>query len=172
MERLLLSFSLSFVLAVVSPVARAEQPNMSGEAMRSLLAGNTMSGRHFDGMVYSEWHAPDGRVFGHNNHEPVEKGCWDIRGDEVCYYYSGGTVRGEFCWTFQQRTQTGFTMRSTRTGLGALGILEQGNPHGHSDNGKPWSCEPLSSERKGSDERRRAGAAGSRIRLSVKTLVD
>jgi hypothetical protein len=27
----------------------------------------------------------------------------------------------------------------------ATGLLQAGNPHGHSDNGKPWSCTPLQS---------------------------
>jgi hypothetical protein len=138
------------VLMLAAPAA-AEQPvswgDVEGENLRALLSGNTVTGRHDDGMPDSEWHAPDGRVFGHNNREPVDKGCWDIRGDQVCYYYAGGSIQGEFCWEFRKVTENGYRLklmnRPSRTE--ATGLLQRGNPHGHSDSGKPWTCEPLSS---------------------------
>ncbi len=121
--------------------------DVSGAELRALLSGNTVTGRHDDGMPYSEWHAPDGRVFGHNNREPVDKGCWDIRGHQVCYYYAGGSIQGEFCWEFRRITESGFRLRLVnRTSFAeASGLLQRGNPHGHTDNGKPWACEPLQS---------------------------
>jgi hypothetical protein len=142
------ALAFAALLALASGAAASDnRPVVPGEEMRRLLSGNTMSGRHDTGMPFSEWHSPDGRVFGHNNHEAVDRGCWDIRGDDVCYYYSGGTVRGAFCWTFRRVTENGFSLRSVENGLNAVGILTEGNTYNHTDNDKPWSCEPLSSER-------------------------
>jgi hypothetical protein len=150
--------SIAFVIAAflsASPVAADPASggtgwgDVSGAELRALLSGNTVTGRHDDGMPYSEWHAPDGRVFGHNNREPVDKGCWDIRGNEVCYYYAGGSIQGEFCWEFRRVTESGFRLRvSNRASFTqATGLLQRGNPHGHTDGGKPWTCEPLQSRR-------------------------
>jgi hypothetical protein len=138
---------IPLVVGAMSAWASEPRPIVPGEEMRRILSGNTMSGRHDTGMPFSEWHSPDGRVFGHNNHEAVDRGCWDIRGDAVCYYYSGGTVRGAFCWTFRRVTDNGFKLRSVENGLNAVGILTDGNTYSHTDNDKPWTCEPLSSEK-------------------------
>jgi hypothetical protein len=134
-----------FGLAVGPAIAEDVWGNVNGQELRAVLSGNTVTGRHDDGMSYSEFHAPDGRVFGHNNREAVDQGCWDIRGNQVCYYYAGGTIRGEFCWEFRRVTTTGYRLRSVNTGMQATGLAQAGNPHGHSDNGKPWTCEPLQS---------------------------
>ncbi|MGL4635081.1 MAG: hypothetical protein ACRCWF_03790 [Beijerinckiaceae bacterium] len=146
MIRKLLS-CLLFAAAVSIPAeANNDQSVIAGEVMREIISGNTVTGRHDSGMPYSEWHAPDGRVFGHNNHEIVEKGCWDIRNDAVCYYYAGGNAPGTFCWSFRRIGESGFRLRSLESGMGASGILQAGNPYDHNDNGKPWTCEPLSSQ--------------------------
>jgi hypothetical protein len=145
MSRFMLVAALA--AAVTIPAAASDERGpVAGEALRSIISGNTVTGRHDTGMPYSEWHAPDGRVFGHNNHETVERGCWDIKDNAVCYYYAGGTVKGVFCWTFNRVSDTGFRLKSTETGLGAIGLLQAGNPYNHTDGGKPWSCEPLSSQ--------------------------
>ncbi len=124
------------------PIAPAAAQQLSGEELRREISGNTVTGVHDDGMRYSEFHSPDGKVFGHNNHDPVDRGCWDIKGDEVCYYYAGGLVRGTFCWSFTRAGQ-GFRLVLPRTGTLAVGIVQRGNPHNFSENGKPWTCEPL-----------------------------
>lgn len=138
---------LTLVVLTTPATASDERSPISGAELREVLSGNTVTGRHDSGMPYSEFHAPDGRVFGHNNREAVDKGCWDIRGNEVCYYYAGGNVQGEFCWTFRRISTNGFRLELPRTGTLAIGLLQPGNPHGHSDNGKPWVCTPLISER-------------------------
>jgi hypothetical protein len=136
-------------LAVLAAPAIAAEGwgDVSGEDLRNLLSDATVTGRHDDGMPYSEWHAPDGRVFGHNNREPVDQGCWDIRGDQVCYYYAGGAIQGEFCWEFRKVTATGYRLKlmNRPTLTEATGVVQRGNPYGHTDNGKPWTCEPLQS---------------------------
>jgi hypothetical protein len=140
---------LAALVAIVAPLpASAERvlaDRLSGAELRRELSGNTVTGVHDNGMPYSEFHHPDGRVFGHNNHEPVVEGCWDIKGDEVCYYYAGGSVQGTFCWQFS-RAGAGYRLLLARTGTNAIGLLQAGNPHNHSDNGKPWTCEPLISQ--------------------------
>jgi hypothetical protein len=145
--KLRVRFAIVVAAAAFAAPASAEDGwgAMSGAELRAVLSGNTVTGRHDDGMPYSEWHAPDGRVFGHNNRDPVEEGCWDIRGNQVCYYYAEGRIKGEFCWEFRKVTDSGFRLRSVNTGMQASGVLQRGNPHAHSDNGKPWACEPLQS---------------------------
>jgi hypothetical protein len=129
-----------------SAIASDDRAVMGGEELRAMISDNTVTGRHDTGMPYSEWHAPDGRVLGHNNHDANEEACWDIRGDAVCYYYAGGVARGTFCWTFRRIGERGFRLQSVESGLGAAGLLQPGNPYNFSDNGKPWKCEPLSSQ--------------------------
>jgi hypothetical protein len=142
-----LAAAFAALACLAAPAAAVDEGwgTMSGAELRAALSGNTMTGRHDDGMPYSEWHAPDGRVYGHNNRDPVEEGCWDIRGSQVCYYYAQGRIKGEFCWEFRKVSDSGFRLRSVSTGMEATGILQRGNLHGHTDNGKPWTCEPLQS---------------------------
>jgi hypothetical protein len=141
--------TLAVVLAACSASAVAEEAwgDVSGPELRKVLSGNTLTGRHDDGMPYSEWHAPDGRVFGHNNRVAVVEGCWDIRGNQVCYYYAAGNAPGEFCWEFRKVTDTGYRLKlmARPSGMEASGMLQSGNPYRHSDNGKPWACDPLQS---------------------------
>jgi hypothetical protein len=151
---ILLTMLLGIMAQGIAPFAFAQEPRtesinlppiLDGEVLREIISDNTVTGRHDTGMPYSEWHAPDGRVFGHNNHVANEEACWDIKGDAVCYYYAGGAARGTFCWTFRKISETGFRLQSVESGMGAAGLLQNGNPYKFGDNGKPWKCEPLSS---------------------------
>jgi hypothetical protein len=141
------SLLLAVVVLTVAPraIALDEHPLVKEENLRDLISDNTVTGRHDTGMAYSEWHAPDGRVYGHNNYVANEEACWDVRGDAICYYYAGGAARGTFCWTFRKISETGYRLQSVESGLGAAGLLQGGNPYQFTDNGKPWKCEPLSS---------------------------
>jgi hypothetical protein len=161
MKRRLIPLAALLVLMLAPAAAEDGWGDVSGAELRKLLSGNTVTGRHDDGMPYSEWHAPDGRVFGHNNREAVDQGCWDIRGNQVCYYYSGGSIPGEFCWEFRRVTATGYRLKlMNRASLTeAAGLLQTGNPHSHGDNGKPWTCEPLQSRLPGSPLARFAARA-------------
>jgi hypothetical protein len=137
--------------------------DISGEDMREILSDSTLTGTHDDGMPYSEWHAPDGRVFGHNNRVPVDRGCWGIQGDRVCYYYQDfdGRPPRVACWEFRKMGVNAFRLKLMNRPLRteAIGILQAGNPHRHTDNGKPWSCEPLQS---------RNGAPGAGTRMAAR----
>jgi hypothetical protein len=110
------------------------------------VPGNTLSGSHDNGMPYSEFHSPDGRILGHNNFEPVRDGCWAIKEDSICYSYETGVAPGLFCWRFF-RAGSGFRILLPRTGTRGSAFLENGNPRNHSDDGKPWSCQSVTSMR-------------------------
>ena len=132
-------------LFIGQSLASDERRNLVDAELRAMVSGHTVTGRHDNGMPYSEWHAPTGQVYGHNNREPNEQACWDIKDDAICYYYAGGAARGTYCWTFRKVSETGYRLRSRESGIEASGIRQSGNPYDFSDNGKPWSCEPLSS---------------------------
>ncbi|MGL4635080.1 MAG: hypothetical protein ACRCWF_03785 [Beijerinckiaceae bacterium] len=118
---------------------------------RALVEDATITGRYNGGQPYSEYHAPDGRVLGHNRRIINQNSCWDIRDSMVCYYYP---VKDQptrtFCWQFFKVGEAGVraTLVSPPSTTEIIGLRQSGNPHGHSDNGKPWTCEPLSSEKK------------------------
>jgi len=140
---------LALALAALASAPSSAADNLAdvaGADLRELVSGHTVTGRHDTGMPYSEWHAPSGQVYGHNNHDANEEACWDIRGDSVCYYYAGGENRGTFCWTFRRVAENAYRLRSVENGVQASGIRQLGNPYAFGDNGKPWSCEPLSSQ--------------------------
>jgi hypothetical protein len=150
MMRLLAASGLLSAGAILALPAASEEPrwgDMSGAEIRSLVSGNTVTGRYADGAPFSEWHLPDGRVFGHNNREAVDQGCWDTRGNQVCYYYSGGSNRGEYCWEYRKLGDAGIQLKQITPPVPspAIAVVQRGNPHGHTDNGKPWTCEPLQS---------------------------
>jgi hypothetical protein len=142
----LLSLAALFLLSQVSAQATEDNPSLKGDALRIMVSGHTITGRHDDGMSYSEWHAPDGRVFGHNNRKPNDQACWDIRDNSVCYYYADGGRPRTSCWSYRKISDTGYRLILVRNGFGATGIWQAGNPHNHSDNSKTWTCEPLSSQ--------------------------
>src|SRR4051794_11961707 len=66
-------------LALGLPAAAAEP--LSGDRLRAEVTGNTLTGFNSSGVVFSEFHAPDGRILGHNNSEVVVDGCWQVRHD-------------------------------------------------------------------------------------------
>jgi len=115
---------------------------VSGADLAQEVTGNTLSGRHSSGMPYSEYHSPDGRIYGHNNNVPVRDGCWVIRRDEICYTYEKGPAPGVFCWRFY-RAAGGYTIYLPTTGTVGTAKLEAGNPYKYSDGGQPWSCDAL-----------------------------
>jgi hypothetical protein len=142
--RRLLPTLIAAVATLAPASATDDRRTLSGEELRRIISDNTVTGRHDTGMPYSEWHAPTGQVYGHNNREPNEKACWDIKDNAVCYYYTGGASRGTYCWTFQRVFETGYRLRSIENGVEASGIWQAGNLYDFSDNGKSWSCERLS----------------------------
>lgn len=137
-----------FVAAVFAGLAGAvraddSQPVISGEELRRILSGNTVWVIRQDLSIGDEYHLPDGRVYGFNGVETIENGCWDIVGDQVCYYYKDDYAKGRaHCWTFRR---AGVDLYYLRGALGDRGIgrREDGNPRNYSHNGKPWECRRL-----------------------------
>lgn len=139
--------ALATLCAVLSlgAVAAEDAPGVrrvTGDELQREITGNTLTGRHASGMPYSEYHAPDGRIYGHNNNVPVRDGCWVIRKDQVCYTYEKGPAPGVFCWDFF-RAQNGYTILLPVTGTVGTARLEPGNPRNWDNGGEPWSCEAL-----------------------------
>jgi hypothetical protein len=148
MSRIALAPPLGLALCLPWAGAFAAEPDwLPADELRTVITGNTITGRYDNGEPYSEYHAPDGRALGHNNREPNDNACWDIRGNAVCYYYAKGRARGEFCWRFQRLGDSG--IRASLIDKGhreIIGIHQRGNPHDHSDNGRPWTCDPVTSQ--------------------------
>ena len=99
------AIALLALLAFAGGVARTEEKNelIGGEELRRILSGNTVWVVRQDLTVGDEYHLPDGRVFGFNGYETIENGCWDIVGDQVCYYYKDDWAKGvAHCWTFRR----------------------------------------------------------------------
>jgi hypothetical protein len=130
------------------PASAADEDALSAAEVAELLTGNTLTGRYSNGNPYSEHHAPNGVVYGHNNRRPVVNGCWELRGSLACYYYAEDRQRGPFCWSFRRLAPNGYQATLVgREDVAIVAVLEKGNPHRHSDNGRPWTCEPLQSHR-------------------------
>ena len=90
--------------------------------------GQHAHGFNSSGVVFSEFHAPDGRILGHNNSEVVVDGCWQVRNDAICYYYARGTRPGTFCWRFERAGPTGYSIASVESAVTGVARLEAGNP--------------------------------------------
>jgi hypothetical protein len=67
--------------------SHATDATIPSALIRALVEDVTITGRYNNGDSYSEYHAPDGRVLGHNRRRENSGSCWDIRDDTVCYYY-------------------------------------------------------------------------------------
>lgn len=138
------------IFFLFAPVAGAQAEPLSGDDLRREVSGTTIAGIHLNTrMMFSEYHSPDGRIFGHNGGARVDHGCWDVQGDEVCYYYAGEELpRGTWCWTFQKLANPNeYKLYHARSDTTAVANRREGNPDNWSDNGKPWQCTPLMSRR-------------------------
>jgi hypothetical protein len=160
MNRALVMAVAAVLAALPTPARAADEDVMSAAEVVELLTGNTLTGRYNNGTPYSEYHAPNGVVYGHNNRRPVVNGCWEMRGHLACYYYAEDRQRGPFCWSFRRLTSVGFQATLVdRDSVSIVAVLEKGNPRSHSDNGTPWTCEPLQSRRNTPLERHALRAA-------------
>lgn len=140
---------LVLALAAFAGLSRAAEtgPVLTGEELRKTLEGNTVWVVRQDFTVGDEYHLPDGRVFGFNGVETVVDGCWDIVGNEVCYYYKDDFAKGvAHCWTFSHAKPDGFYLKVTKSNFGGYGRMEKGNPRNYTDNGRPWVCKRLLSQ--------------------------
>lgn len=148
----LILFSLSAGIANAQSRQEALPPSgvavVTGAELQREVTSNTLTGRLTSGGrdYFSEYHSPDGRIYGHNNDVPVRDGCWVVRGDEICFTYEKGPNPGVFCWEYF-RAQSGYVIRRQLSGSVGVAKLEAGNPYKWNDGGEPWSCEALQSWR-------------------------
>lgn len=142
------------ILAMLAAPALADDPVLTEDELKAEISGHTLTGFNTSGVRFSEWHAPDGRVLGHNNGVPNQKSCWFVRDGTICYDYARPDrretlgVSGTFCWRLKRMANgKGYGLESLDTGILGLATLEPGNPRDHGDGGQPWDCNGLISLR-------------------------
>lgn len=141
---------LALLCASLLGAGGAIAENLSGADLVRELSDNTLTG--FNGSLwFSEYHAPDGRVFGHNASVQNEDACWKVRGDAVCYYYprergKPQSERVEFCWNLERAGSEGYKITPVGREISGVVKRETGNPRNHSDNGRAWTCDALISQ--------------------------
>ncbi len=77
------------VAAAAAGVAHAQEP-LSGERIRAVVSGKTISGGMLDGGPYTEFYGEDGAIRGEGY-----VGAWTVEGDAMCFDYG----EGPDCWT-------------------------------------------------------------------------
>ena len=151
MRLLLLAAALMLQAATNSPAKAAER--LSGEDIRRVFEGNTVSGRYNNGMPFSEYHHADGRASGHNRHVPNRDACWTTTPDAVCYYYGAPEQRRTYCFTVE-RSGDLYVLRNRPSGrINGIATIERGDPHGYATSAKIWTCDGLISQRRGEPSR-------------------
>lgn len=124
---------------------------LTGEQMRQLVEGNTVTGRYSSGGTFSEYHHEDGRVSGYNRDRetPNRDACWTTTQDAICYYYGPIETRQTHCFTVE-RSGTLYVPRSVVSGgiVGAFAI-QPGDPQKHAGKVPAWYCDGLISQRPG-----------------------
>lgn len=142
-----LALAAGIALGSATLAAPAQAERLGPDQLRDEIAGNTLSGFNTSGVIFSEYHAPDGRIFGHNNGVPVVDGCWAVKGDAVCYYYNGQKpLPMAFCWHYDRAGPDGYRITSADTRVTGAARLERGNPRRHSEGAQSWVCEGLVSQ--------------------------
>lgn len=137
--------ALFAALAAVVATSGANAQSLSGPELVRELSGHTLTGYNGN-LWFSEYHAPDGRVLGHNGGVKNQGACWKVRGDAVCYYYPrdrqnehDGTL--EFCWRLSRAGQESYRIVSVDSGASGIARLESGNARNHTDDDRPWTCD-------------------------------
>lgn len=135
---------LMLICALAAPAMAASVPEtLNGADIRALFTGATVAGNYVWGQSFSEYHAPDGRALGDNGHTINVDACWNTEGDAVCYHYGPSSDRRTYCFTVE-RVGEALNLRVAGTGrLNAVARVEKGNPEGHNDGGRRWSCDDL-----------------------------
>ncbi len=136
------------ILIVALSPAIAQDSGLPKRPVSNLFqqfAGNTVSGYNSNGNKFTEYHSPDGRIFGYNWGRITLNACWRTNGpDIVCYYYDkGGETRNESCWRFEPVGESGYKIVGTNHDTTGMVYLEAGNPHDWNDQGQSWTCDAL-----------------------------
>lgn len=113
---------------------------LSGETIRKLFEGNTVSGRYLSGRLFSEFHHSDGRALGHNGRQANTDACWTTTDSQVCYYYGPAEARTTHCFVVELSGSL-YVLTGESGNINALATIESGNPRNHSDGGTNWYCD-------------------------------
>lgn len=138
--RSVVGFVALYFLTALSGVAGAAEP-LSGDAVRKLFEGNTVSGRYMNRQFFTEYHHPDGRALGTNGWETNKDACWTTTENNVCYYYGPPKQRTIHCFTVELSDRL-YILKTAENGkVNAVANVEPGNPRNHTDNGVNWYCD-------------------------------
>ncbi len=137
---------IATVFIATTTLPSAAQDNAPSKPPLSIferLAGNTVTGYNTSGVNFTEYHSPDGRIFGFNAGRPAIDACWRTAGpDIVCYYYDRSrNTRRELCWRFEPVGEIGFKIYALGSSTIGAFRLEKGNPHNLTDQGQTWTCD-------------------------------
>jgi hypothetical protein len=128
------------LLLATTGVSAAAEP-LSGDAVRRLFEGNTVSGRYMNRQFFTEYHHPDGRALGTNGWEINKDACWTTTANSVCYYYGPPSQRTIHCFAVELSERL-YILRTQETGaINAVATVEPGNPRNHTDNSVSWYCD-------------------------------
>ena len=127
------------------PASAAER--LSGDEIRQLFEGNTVSGRYNNGRPFSEFHHRDGRATGRNRNVLNRDACWTTTQEAVCYYYGPHETRRTYCFTVERSGQL-YVLRTQREGrINGIATIEPGDSQRHTDKVPAWNCDGLISRR-------------------------
>lgn len=142
--------ALIALASLAMPASAAER--LSGETIRQLFEGNTVSGRYNNGRPFSEFHHKDGRATGHNRHVLNRDACWTTTQEAVCYYYGPHETRRTYCFTVERSGEL-YVLRTQREGrINGVATIEPGDPQRHTEKVPAWNCDGLISQRPGREQ--------------------
>lgn len=123
---------------------------LTGEQIKQLFEGNTVSGRYSgSNLPFSEYHHPDGRASGHNRHVTNTDACWITTPDAVCYYYGPQETRRTYCFTIETSGDL-IVIRNRPSGrINGLARIEKGDPYNYTAKKSDWVCDGLISQAPG-----------------------
>jgi hypothetical protein len=128
--------------------AKAPVKVMTEDEIRAEVTDSTISGRYTFGGFFTEYHAADGRVLGHNGWTKNSDACWTTRANSICYSYGPVDDRQTYCFTLEKNGD-GIVLRTLEENrLNGFAKIEKGNPRNHTDGGDPWNCQATVSELK------------------------
>jgi hypothetical protein len=135
---------LAGLLAFFLAGPAAAQSIMTEEEIRRDVTNATISGRYTFGGFFTEYHAADGRVLGHNGWTKNTDACWTTKApNQICYSYGATDDRQTYCFVME-RNGDALTLRTAEDNrLNGVAKLEKGNPREHSDGGNPWNCDAI-----------------------------
>ncbi len=77
---------------------------MTEEEIRRDVTNATISGRYTFGGFFTEYHAADGRVLGHNGWTKNTDACWTTKApNQICYSYGPADDRQTYCFVMERK---------------------------------------------------------------------